>query len=162
VSSVGTGGVHAGGRFGAGYSASVPVIVGPVAQRHVGAGHAGYHKWVRGESVEVPEGRAGATHPDLAAGAAVASAEGTHIGHATGAAAASDAAGVATSCTPTPPEYADESEGVADEDEGVAYEDEGVADEDEYRDYERMRSTCGVVIIIKVLEVFAVVQVGHE
>eukprot|EP00854_Cymbomonas_tetramitiformis_P027566 gene27566-biopygen28580 len=134
VGSVGTGGVHAGGPFGAGYSASVPVIVGPVAQRHIGAGHAEYHTWAGG-SVEVPEG-AGATHPGLATGAAVASAEGTHIGHATGPAAASDAVGVATSYTPTPPEYADEDEGVADEDKGVADEDEGVADEDEYCDHE--------------------------
>ncbi|KAK3263136.1 hypothetical protein CYMTET_28042 [Cymbomonas tetramitiformis] len=102
--------------------------------RHIGAGHAEYHTWAGG-SVEVPEG-AGATHPGLATGAAVASAEGTHIGHATGPAAASDAVGVATSYTPTPPEYADEDEGVADEDKGVADEDEGVADEDEYCDHE--------------------------
>ncbi|KAK3264282.1 hypothetical protein CYMTET_26970 [Cymbomonas tetramitiformis] len=80
----------------------------------------------------------------LAAGAAVAGADGTHIGHATGAAAASDAPGVATSCTPTPPEYADEDEGVADEDEGVADdEDECVADEDGYRDYEEYLRSGG-------------------
>ncbi|KAK3243835.1 hypothetical protein CYMTET_46522 [Cymbomonas tetramitiformis] len=134
VGSVGTGGVQAGGPFGAGYSASVPVIIGPVAQQHVGAGHAGYRTWVGG-SVEVPGG-AGATHPGLAAGAAVAGAEGTHTGHATGAAATSDAAEVATSCTPTPLEYADEDEGVADEDEVFV-------DEDEYRDYDEYLRSGG-------------------